>query len=34
MVARTFGAETVAHVREMAGHRLERQHAAVAGAGA
>ena len=28
MVARTFGAETVAHVREMTGHRLERAHVA------
>ena len=30
MVARTFGPETVAHVREMAGRRLRRAHAAPA----
>ena len=28
MVARRFGPETAAHVREMTGHRLERRHAA------
>jgi len=27
MLGRTFGPDTAAHVREMTGHRLERQHA-------
>jgi hypothetical protein len=29
MVRRKFGAETVAHIQQMTGHRLERKFAAV-----